>query len=59
MLDPKLVSGIASPISHPSTPVSSSTPSPTSPIKDHLPMLMELQILAFAEHGIGSELESL
>ena len=71
MLDPNLfLNGARSPMS-PSSPRSpgfsspsrsdSSASSPPSPQTPQLQeqLLMQLQLLAFAEHGIGSELEEL
>ncbi|RSH92906.1 AMP deaminase [Saitozyma podzolica] len=60
MLDPNLfIPGVSTPSTHPSSPVASrsNSPKPDGPNPEQL--LMELQILAFAESGIGSELDAL
>lgn len=64
MLDPHLfLRGMQSPYTHPSSPVDDEiNPLSPSPGKNDIlndKMLMQLQLLAFSEHGIGSELESL
>jgi hypothetical protein len=66
MLDPQFfISGIQTPTTHPSSPAVTRPPSPSSPSSldeqqaSPQQLLMELQILAFAESGIGSELDAL
>lgn len=70
MLDPNIfLSGLQSPLSPKGRSPFSSIPStpgvtrPPSPSLENTSVgeqqLMELQLLAFAEHGIGSELEEL
>ncbi|WVF70619.1 AMP deaminase [Kwoniella sp. CBS 6097] len=64
MVDPQLfIQNISSPLTHPSSP---SVTAPTTPMidgdaskLDPHELLMQIQILAFAEQGIGSELEEL
>ena len=56
------MTGMKSPFTRPSSPVfdAGSPLSPTSPVGlKPEEMLINLQILAFAEHGVGSELAAL
>ncbi|KAK4687094.1 AMP deaminase, partial [Tremellales sp. Uapishka_1] len=63
MIDPqRFIAGLQTPFTQPSSPAftRSNSPSPVSPEQlNHEKLLMELQMLAFSEHGIGSELEQL
>jgi hypothetical protein len=63
MLDPHLfltgMNGAQSPYTRPSSPAEISPMSPGNNGICSDKLLMELQMFAFSEHGIGSELESL